>query len=229
MRDLEEALAVNKIAETARSSETVATFQVCTGTAWQWFPAVPPQELLAILCEVERAIKIRLYYVAIAVALSIPDICACLEFDPDNPRRANESTYAGWCDTNISPAFKNLSGVDLYRLRCGVLHFGNFAHPKAKFNRVMLIGPESAIKAHDIVIEIGPDVTFGGVDVGTLRLSGKVLQLDVVRFCNTITNAARKWSINKLDDPFIRKNLPNLIRYRPYGLPPFSIGVPTIA
>jgi len=42
-------------------------------------------ELTAILHEIERALEAKLYYVAIAVALSVPDICACLECDPDRP------------------------------------------------------------------------------------------------------------------------------------------------
>jgi hypothetical protein len=60
-------------------------------------------------------------------------------------------------------------------------------------------------------------------------LSGLILHLDVVRFCQTIMDSARKWVISKAGDPFIERNLPNLVRYRPNGLPPFSVGVPTIA
>ena len=41
-----------------------------------------PIEITAILREIERAIEAKLYYLAIAVSLSVPDICACLEFDP---------------------------------------------------------------------------------------------------------------------------------------------------
>ena len=69
-----------------------------------------PPELDAILQEVERALKAELYYLAVAVALSIPDICACLEFDPDKPGWANDKTYAPWCDANLN--FKNLAGID---------------------------------------------------------------------------------------------------------------------
>jgi hypothetical protein len=60
-------------------------------------------------------------------------------------------------------------------------------------------------------------------------LGGKVLSLDVVRFCQTIIEAAEKWSILAADNPSVHKNLPNLIRYRRHGLAPFSVGVPTVA
>lgn len=186
-------------------------------------------ELTAILHEIEKALDAKLYYLAIAVALSVPDICASLEFDPDNPRRASQDTYAAWCDANIGARFRNLTGIDIYRLRCGVLHFGHFGHPKAKFNRVMFIGPESSIKMHDAVIRVTPGVSFGGISAEELKLSGQLLQLDVLKFCQTIMEAARNWSIGKAQDSFVQRNLPNLVRYRPEGLPPFSIGVPTIA
>ena len=188
-----------------------------------------PQELNAILREIEKALEAKLYYLAIAVALSVPDICASLEFDPDNPRRANMDTYAAWCDANIGASLKNLAGVDIYYLRCGVLHFGHFGHPKAKFNRVMFIGPESQFKAHDTIMNVNPGVSFGGIPAEQLRLSGRILLLDVFRFCQMIMSAAQEWSKAKAADPFVQRNLPNLVRYRPDGLPPFSIGVPTIA
>jgi hypothetical protein len=98
-----------------------------------------PQELRAILHEIEKALDAKLYYLAIAVALSIPDICACLEFDPEDPQWANRDTYASWCDANIRDQFKNLTGDDLYNLRGGVLHKGRFEHPQSRFNRVLFI------------------------------------------------------------------------------------------
>jgi len=184
-------------------------------------------ELAAILHEIERAIEAKLYYVAIAVALSVPDICACLECNPDEPIWASFDKYAAWCDANIK--FQNLDGADLARLRGGVLHQGHFGHPKSKFNRVLFIGPESQIKSHDVVMSVADKVSFGGMSATELRLAGKVLLLDAVQFCQTIMDSTRKWVISKNGDTFVERNLPNLVRYRPNGLPPFSVGVPTIA
>jgi hypothetical protein len=188
-----------------------------------------PIEITSILHEIEKALDAKLYYLAIAVALSVPDICACLEFDPENPKRANMDTYSAWCEANKAGKFTNLTGEDIYRLRCGVLHFGHFQHPKVRFNRVMFIGPESAIKQHDIVVTVEPGVSFGGISAEELRLSGKILMLDVALFCKAIMDSARQWAVAKIDDVNVKKNLPNLVRYRPNGLPPFSVGVPTIA
>jgi hypothetical protein len=186
-----------------------------------------PIELSSILQEIEKAIDGELYYLAIAVALSVPDICACLEFDPDNPEWAGKRTYSRWCEANLS--FNNLSGLDLYYIRGGVVHKGHFQHQKSRFDRIMFIGPGSAIKAHDVILTVTPGTTLGGIDVKELRVEGNILMLDVLLFCKTIADAARKWAIAKKNDANVQKNLPMLVRYRPEGLPPFSIGVPTIA
>jgi hypothetical protein len=188
-----------------------------------------PEELAAILHEIDRALAAKLYYLAIAVALSVPDICACLECDPDKPIWATSDKYISWCERNLVGQFKNLDGTDLFRIRGGILHQGHFDHPKSKFDRVMFIGPESPIKSHDVITSVAPGVKFGGISVEELRLVGDILMLDVLRFCRSIMDSACKWAIAKAADPFVKRNLPNLVRYRPNGLPPFSIGVPTIA
>jgi hypothetical protein len=189
-----------------------------------------PIEITAILREIERAIDAKLYYLAIAVALSVPDICGCLEFDPKSRKTSNIKTYAPWCDDNIGPRFANLSGTDLWYMRCGVVHSGTFAHHKVPFGRVIFLTPDfSQFKAHDVILTVAPGIEFGGISVETLHVSGKILYMDVLKFCNTIMECARTWAIAKADDPFVQQNLPNLIRYRPEGLPPFMVGVPIIA
>jgi hypothetical protein len=188
-----------------------------------------PEELASILQEIEKALEAKLCYIAIAVALSLPDICACLEFDPENPSWANRETYTSWCNQHIT-GFKNLDGDDLYNLRGGVLHKGKFDHPKAKWNRVMFIGEGSPIQyPHDIVITVEPDVKFSGISAKDLRISGKILAMNAVAFCRVITGAARAWIISQSGNSNVQKNLPLLVRYRPHGLPPFTVGIPTIA
>jgi hypothetical protein len=172
---------------------------------WVWIMDKVPEELTAILSEIEKALAAKLYYLAIAVALSVPDICACLECDHDKPIWATPDKYVAWCDANIGPSFKNLVGVDLFRIRGGVLHQGHFDHPKSIFDRVMFVGPESSIKMHDVIVTVMPGVAFGGRSAEELKLSGKLLQLDVLKFCNVIIDAARKWSIAKSTDTNVQR------------------------
>jgi hypothetical protein len=68
--------------------------------------------------------------------------------------------------------------------------------PRPDFDRVMFIGSESRIKAHDVVVTVQPGVSFGGTSAEELRLSGKILQLDVANFGQSIMDAARNWAIS---------------------------------
>jgi hypothetical protein len=60
-------------------------------------------------------------------------------------------------------------------------------------------------------------------------VSGKLLEVNLLYFCRAIINAAQQWSVSKSRDPNVQANLQNLVRFRPEGLPPFSVGVPTVA
>lgn len=49
-----------------------------------------------ILKEIERALDAKLYYLALQVSLTLPDICAALQSDDG---RASKSKYIAWYDT----------------------------------------------------------------------------------------------------------------------------------
>ncbi len=116
---------------------------------------------------------------------------------------------SAWCDTHLCSRFNNLTGDDLCNLRGGVLHKGKFEHQKAQFNRVMFIGPKSQIKVvRDIIITVAPDVKFGGVPVADMRLAGKILEVDLIYFCQSIMQAARNWAIANANTPNVQRNLP---------------------
>jgi hypothetical protein len=67
-----------------------------------------PSELDAIIQEIRRALDAKLYYLAIAVTLSVPDICSSLEADPSNPECQDRKTYVRWCSANLDSRFQNL-------------------------------------------------------------------------------------------------------------------------
>jgi hypothetical protein len=172
-------------------------------------PPPAPAELDAVLKEIENAISAKLYYLAIAVALSVPDICSGLESDPDNPIWQDRKTYTQWCNRNIGE-LNHLTGDDLYNLRGGVLHKGHFGHDKSRFKRVFFLSPESNLSSKGSVINgqfrLGPQQALW---------SGPILLFDVVAFCGIIIAAARQWAVVKKDDPFEQKNLSKLVYYRP--------------
>ena len=64
-----------------------------------------------------------LYFLALAGALVIPDICGALE-SPDG--KTNGARYTAWFNTNVAPKYSaglvQLSGEDCYFFRCSFLH-----------------------------------------------------------------------------------------------------------
>jgi hypothetical protein len=76
------------------------------------------------------------------------------------------------------------------------------------------------------IINVAPGTTLGGVDAKDLRMSGKILMMEVDSFCKTIMDETRARIISKSNDP---NGAEKLTRYRPDGLPPFMVGAPIIA
>jgi hypothetical protein len=190
-----------------------------------------PIELQSVFDEIQKALAAKLYFSAIAVTVSIPDICSCLELDrEDADAWANRKSYEAWCAKNLDHRFTHFTGHDLYNIRGGVLHRAQFDHQKSRFERVIFVGPESPIKMHDTLLKMNPGITIGGKTAQELRIAGDVLTFDVVRFCETVITAAREWIAPLVDDERVKSNLPYLVRYRPNGLPPLFVGhIPVIA
>ena len=102
-------------------------YRLVMGRSWCWIMELQPTPLDTIFSEIQRALEVKLYYLAIAVSLSIPDVCAALECDPNNIF-VKEKDYVGWCERNLADQLDKLTltAVDLYRLRGGVIHQNRF-------------------------------------------------------------------------------------------------------
>jgi hypothetical protein len=174
-----------------------------------WVMETTPPPLAALLDEINRALHTKLYHSALAVALSVPDVCASLEFDPAAPSWSTKATYEAWFNANLAGRFSNFSAADCYRLRGGVLHRAHFRHPKARYDRIIFLLPGSPIHAHDVVCTIAPDVVIGGMtraEITGRDKTGEILYLDIVRFCDQIANAAREWAGNNQNNVNVQAN-----------------------
>lgn len=171
-----------------------------------------------------------MYYLAIAVTLTLPDICAGLECDPDGVW-VTDKKYKDWCEKYLSDAVPQLVADDYYHLRGGVLHNGKFGHPKSRFDRVVFVSPQSRFQMHGTIMKVGDDVMIGGKSAKELRMAGDILGLNVQTFCEVIIERATVWWQEKHKDANVLANLPTLVRYRPpeESLPPFFVGVPIVA
>lgn len=87
----------------------------------------------AIISDVDKALNAEAYLAALALMLTIPDICAKAEYGDSLGGRKR---YIKWFDKNIGqyncasekegePCMPYLSGELVYQLRCSVLHEGS--------------------------------------------------------------------------------------------------------
>jgi hypothetical protein len=177
-------------------------------------PALSPfSPLASVLGDVQRAIDAKLYYPALLIALTIPDICSALALD--NGVFVKEKHYIAFVDRYTTPPQLGLTGQDCYRLKGGVVHRADLAgHDKFSATHVVFTLPESTGGVHALSIIQGEKTAA---------------MFDLVLFCDAMINAATAWYEDHHADPKVQENLKNLIRYCPTGLSPFVVGLPVVA
>lgn len=161
--------------------------------------------LYPLLNEINAAAANGMPFLAVTMAVALPDICAALA---SADGRTSQARYKEWCDDNLSGAhFTFVTPEDLYSMRCGVLHNGRFGDLKHNVARVIFALPGNATFV---------DCQFNDAYV-----------YSVVNFCQNITHAVYLWLEANKSDATIQANLPRLMQYRPGGLAPYMVG-PTV-
>ena len=135
--------------------------------------------------DIEKAISSNLHYLAIAVCLTLPDVCSAAECEPDKIW-TNQKKYEAWCAAYAERHYKHLTARDFYRLRRGVVHQGNVGRPDDRFERIIFILPNSGFGAHDNLIT-------GSFTAGGVLIKGPILLLDASRFCSELVPSALDW------------------------------------
>jgi hypothetical protein len=161
-----------------------------------------------ILLEIEAALNAGFYYLAIAIALSLPDVCSALE-SPDGTTSGTQ--YKAWYDVWLAPTYPMITAVDLYSLRCGIVHQGRFGHNKMQYSRILFTvpNPQGNVFHRNIIND--------------------ALNLDACMFCRDILRSVSSWYAAKRNEPTVQANLPRLLRFYPQGLAPYMVGMPLIA
>jgi hypothetical protein len=80
-----------------------------------------------ILEEIERALAAELWYAAIVMALTLPDICASLEAVPNARPDGQRARYQSWV-RRYGTYHLGVGDEDCWSLRCGVVHEGKYAN-----------------------------------------------------------------------------------------------------
>lgn len=170
---------------------------------------------MIFLDQVEAAANdARLYYLALAGALVVPDICGALEAEDGE---ATPARYKTWFDNHIAPlhSFDNdppyVRGEDCYQFRCSFLHQGRTQHPKSEYSRILFIEPGAVPGVvHMVVI-------------------GDALVLDVREFCLEMVAGARRWIAAVIGTEPYQSNLGSFVQRYPNGLLPYIKGAPIIS
>jgi len=172
-----------------------------------------PNPLEPILDEIERAISLRLGYLALTVALTIPSICGALE-DPKG--RDQEGRYKAWYKRYVGEKFKNLTSSDCYSLRCGVVHQGQFGTYSQHYDRVVFVPPTDN------------NMRISGSAILKFTRPGAppaCLLLELRDFCEAMIAGAREWFVFAQTNPIVQRNMERIVKPRPEGLDPaFDIG-----
>lgn len=180
-------------------------------------PSLSPLSPLAlVLADINRCIEAKLYYPALLIALTVPEICAALALDKNT--FVKRPHYAEFIDKYTPLTGSALSGELCYQLRGGLVHRANLAgHDKFPNSHVLFSIPETGMGIHGFVLKsaLKPD-------------HESAMIFDLASFCKTIIDAAYKWYEDHQNDPMVAKNMKNLIRYAPNGIPGFVSGMPVV-
>lgn len=171
-----------------------------------------PSQLQSILNDIRSCIANKLYYPALLIALTLPEICSALEVD--DSVFIKEKQYAAFVDKYAPLEVLNISGQNCYRLRGGVVHRGNAAgHPHIGASHVIFYVPESPSLIHGISVEVN---------------GKRAANFDLIRFCEGMISAVEKWFVDHKDKSMVNQNIPRLLSLRLNGIAPFVTGGPVV-
>ena len=158
-----------------------------------------------ILAQIDAVNKAGYYYVALFSALAIPDICAALE---SSDGEARSDRYIKWYERNVDSS--PVTGQDIYRFRCSLLHQGRTTHRKSSFSRIIFIEPGAEITLfHKWVVR-------------------DALLINVQMFVSDILAAAMQWLVKAENTETFKKNFAMFVARHPDGLKPYVVGMPII-
>jgi len=163
--------------------------------------------------QVGTAANSRMYFLALAGALMIPDICGALE---SADGEATGSRYTVWFDRHVAPlhAYAGppvLDGRTCYQFRCSLLHQGTTQHPRSSYSRILFVEPGAT------------------TNVLHMNVVNDALNIDVHSFCIEMVQAALTWRQSVAGTEPYETNLVKFVTRYPNGLPPYIGGVPVIS
>ena len=158
--------------------------------------------------ELKKCIEEEMFFTALNTSLIIPDICSALQSENG---QTNGTKYKNWFDTYCAEKYDgNVSGEDIYKIRCALLHQGKLNHDNPNFERILFQVPTNrGFVLHNNTIN------------GALNLNLKI-------FIEDIISGYELWHTEQKENVDVIKNKNKSIQYYPNGLPPYIVGLPLI-
>lgn len=157
--------------------------------------------------QVARATNGGLYYLALAGALVVPDMCAAMEAEDG---RATPARYIDWFDRHVAPKYEGvITGEDSWGLRCSMLHQGRLRPHRGSYARVLFVEPVREPVLHRNVIN-------------------DALNIDVRLFVEDLLTGALAWLHDAEKTDVYQRNYEVSMKRHPNGLAPYIGGAPVI-
>jgi len=162
----------------------------------------------ALFQQIGVAAENGLYFLALAGALMIPDICGALESQDGT---ASGARYRAWFDQNVAAAQGGvMDGDTCYKFRCSLLHQGTTQHPKGQYTRILFVEPGPGPILH-------------------MNIMNDALNIDAREFCRDLVRAALLWRARVAGTEPYETNVRNFVTRYPNGLQPYIVGIPVIS
>ncbi len=159
--------------------------------------------------QIAAAAHTGLYFLALAGALIVPDVCGALE---SQGGEATGAIYRAWFDAHVAPMHPGfMDGDTCWKFRCSFLHQGTTQHPKGAYKRVMFVEPG------------------GSSNVMHMGIIFDALVIDVREFCLEVVQAAITWQTAVVGTEPYETNIKNFVTRYPNGLPPYLVGPPVVS
>lgn len=145
--------------------------------------------------QIMQAVDAGLSLLALAGALTVPDICAALG---SNDGRTTGDRYRDWVRSELEPKWRQfLTAEDVYAFRCSFLHQGRLEQSKTPVRKLLFI--EGTGNVH-------------------MNLFDDMLQLDLGLFCGDVTEAGRAWTAASAGSEPFDTNLATFVQRRADGI-----------
>lgn len=155
-----------------------------------------------IINSVYKALDNQNWHAALFVSLTLPDICAALEYE-----KTSGKGYSKWVEENLTQYKGFLSGNDCYALRCALLHQGKDDVSDQKKQEVLEHYVFLTKGAH---CNLFKDCVFNGE-------KKSFLQLNVQIFCKDVCKAVEVWLNSMSANSAVQDRLKNTIKIHKPG------------